>query len=259
MVLPALIVRAAEQGEFAALRQWFAAGVDVNEEFLEGEGLTLLHAVARRADCEAIRFLLRHGARVDQDNRRNWLPIHYAINGYPGCPMAAVKVLLDAGADINAEIGAGTHCGWTVLTYAASEEEYEIVRFLLRRGAIVRECDIETCVGISSPDYRAIADLLVAVRAAGGWKPYVRAPRARLLALRHFCLRGDAAPPAGGVIERLFSRPSEKKVDGKRRTRAATRKASLSRTDLPKEVVYHVLEYWRSARDDSDPRTVEPR
>ena len=80
---------------------------------------------------------------------------------------------------------------------------------------------------------------------------YVRWPRARLLALRHFCQEGRAAPPADDpILARLFAaRAAPAKVDGQRRTRAAKRTASLRRTSLPKECFWHILEYWRSDRD----------
>ena len=89
---------------------------------------------------------------------------------------------------------------------------------------------------------------------AGGWRPWLRAPRARLLALRYFCERGNASPPPGGVLERLFYFPHAAPVDRKRRTRAARRATSIARTALPKGVFWLVLEFWRSDRDRPDPR-----
>ena len=80
---------------------------------------------------------------------------------------------------------------------------------------------------------------------------YVRDPRARLLALRHFCAEGFATPPSGDVLERLF--PAAAPVGAGRRTRAARQRARVAQTALPKEVFYHVLKFWRTRRDcDSD-------
>ena len=73
------------------------------------------------------------------------------------------------------------------------------------------------------------ADLLAAVRAAGGWLPYVDAPRKELLALRQRLPalrdRGRAAPSSSvRAHERLF-------------------------LDTPDDVFTSVLAFWRSDRD----------
>ena len=72
-----------------------------------------------------------------------------------------------------------------------------------------------------------VAALLLDVRAAGGWQPYVDAPRKELFKFRKALpslQRGPSSVPAH--VERLF-------------------------TDLgvPDEVFRHVLAFWRSARD----------
>ena len=83
-----------------------------------------------------------------------------------------------------------------------------------------------------SKGHTTIADLLAAVRAAGGWIPCVNAPRKELLALRQrlpaLRERGRAAPSSSvRAHERLFLRK-----------------------DVPDDVFSHVLTFWRSARDD---------
>ena len=72
-------------------------------------------------------------------------------------------------------------------------------------------------------------ELIAAVRAAGGWLPYVNAPRTELLALRQRLPalrdRGRAAPSSSlRVYERLF-------------------------LETPDDVFSHVLTFWRSDRD----------
>ena len=72
-----------------------------------------------------------------------------------------------------------------------------------------------------------MAALFLDVRAAGGWQPYVDAPRKELFKFRKALpslQRGPSSVPAH--VERLF-------------------------TDLgvPDEVFRHVLAFWRSARD----------
>ncbi|KAH8059113.1 hypothetical protein JL722_5667 [Aureococcus anophagefferens] len=75
-----------------------------------------------------------------------------------------------------------------------------------------------------------MADVLAAVRAAGGWLPYVNAPRKELLALRQrlpaLRERGRAAPSSSvRAHERLF-------------------------LDTPDDVFTSVLAFWRTDRDD---------
>ena len=81
-----------------------------------------------------------------------------------------------------------------------------------------------------SKGHTTIADLLAAVRAAGGWLPYVNAPRKELLALRQrlpaLRERGRAAPSSSSrAHERLF-------------------------LETPDDVYTSVLAFWRSDRDD---------
>jgi hypothetical protein len=87
--------------------------------------------------------------------------------------------------------------------------------------------------------YLELADFLRDVKAAGGWKPYARAPRIELVRLRSLCARGRATPPP--ELERLFDCPS-----------SATTKAKAARVarPLPNGVFWHVLSYWRTSRDD---------
>ena len=88
--------------------------------------------------------------------------------------------------------------------------------------------------------YLRIEKLLVCVRLAGGAEAYLRAPRVQLARLRLLVARGRAQPPPFAspknvaVLARLFSCAPE----GKRFR------------PLPKEIFFHVLSYWRTARDD---------
>ena len=80
-----------------------------------------------------------------------------------------------------------------------------------------------------SKGHTTIADLLAAVRAAGGWLPYVNAPRKELLALRQRLPalrdRGRAAPSSSvRAHEQLF-------------------------LDTPFDVFTSVLAFWRTDRD----------
>jgi hypothetical protein len=85
-----------------------------------------------------------------------------------------------------------------------------------------------------------LKDLLVGVRRAGGATEFLKAPRVELARLRLLVARGRAQPPPFAspknvaVLARLFGCAPE----GKRFR------------PLPKEIFWHVLSYWRAARDD---------
>ena len=101
------------------------------------------------------------------------------------------------------------------------------------------ECPTE----LSDDDTQAflrLKDLLVGVRRAGGATEFLKAPRVELARLRLLVARGRAQPPSFAspknvaVLARLFGCAPE----GKRFR------------PLPKEIFWHVLTYWRAARDD---------
>lgn len=128
-------------------------------------GMTPLLRAAKTFDTDAMHLLIAHGARVDLPNRDGIMPIMAAAGlgssvcdprGYgPGIPhyqtadvqqaaIAAIEVLLDAGADVNAqapEVGGapgrfgGRRIGQTALHAAAQWGWTDVVRYLVERGA----------------------------------------------------------------------------------------------------------------------------
>ena len=88
-------------------------------------------------------------------------------------------------------------------------------------------------------DRTATADVLAAVRAAGGWAAYVAAPRVQLLMLRILCEQGRAVAPPG-LLARLFPHETE---------RRASLRSARNTAALPKELFWHIVQFWRSDRD----------
>ena len=187
---------------------------------------TCLYYAARRGWCTAIKHLLERGADVNLILPSDgWAALHTAAED-GNCDVAVL--LLDAGARIDNP----TQKKNTALHLAAARNRSELCKLLLSRGASL---DARNVWG-RDPEayarrchYTTLANFLAAVRAAGGWLPYVDAPRKELLALRRrlpaLRERGRAAPSSSvRAHERLF-------------------------LGTPEDVFGHVLAFWRSDRD----------
>jgi ankyrin repeat protein len=130
-------------------------------------GATPLLRAAKTFDTAAMQLLLAHGARLDVPNATGITPAHAAagygsiecdIRGYgPGIPhyvtadveeksIAALQVLIDAGADVNAATtggGRGKGPGQTPLFGAAFWGWNDVAQFLVRHGAKIDAVDAE--------------------------------------------------------------------------------------------------------------------
>jgi hypothetical protein len=219
--------------------QTIASGGDLNAlvsitddgAIVENEGwATRLFLAAQNSWLSVMKWLLEHGADVHVGFPEPGLtPLHgAAIRGHHD----AAVILLDAGARVD---GRSTH-GFTALYLAAAQNHRKICKLLLSRGASLdastrdgRDAEAEA----RSDGHTATAEFLAAVRAAGGWRPYVAAQRKpyidallairqRLPALRD---RGRAASASSvRAHERLF-------------------------LETPDGVFGHVLTFWQSDRD----------
>ena len=205
MVVPREVKRAAQDGDLLEIERWFwfSDRRDPDEE--DEDGRSLLYTATHNGHWEVVRFLLAQGADPNK----------------PGVTMTPLKLaatfgrrdiavlLLDAGADVDPR----DRQGWTPLMSAADRGHVDMIRLLLSRGAALdAKCDnidethyaeriarFHTSINSQSKYGRAVA-VLADVRAAGGWRAYVRAPRVRLLAYRLFCEEGKAIAPAGTSV-----------------------------------------------------------
>ena len=265
MVVPDDVIKAALRGRTDVLRSWLDKGGDPNESFIfniewdaqyadddddeeeeeqesfmEGTLLicSLVSSPHHRGDrSDAIRLLLSHGADPNL-GVEGLLPLTQCE--FP----LETDVLIDGGADIHARDGNGNQ----PLHYAGVRANpLALAKVLVRRGADLSAKGYGGYgrLGADAEEINTqwghfeVANFLRDVKAAGGWKPYARAPRIELVRLRSLCARGRATPPP--ELERLFDCPS-----------SATTKAKAARVarPLPKEVFWHVLSYWRTSRDD---------
>ena len=141
-------------------------------------GLTTpLHVAARQGHAEIAKLLLENGAHVDARGANDYTPLHLAalyghdevikvliaahatvdarskdqmtpLGASSKGRFAAAKLLLEAGADVNAR---ATN-GWRPLHTAASEGHGEVVRLLLEHGATI---DAATDAGVTPLQFAA--------------------------------------------------------------------------------------------------------
>jgi hypothetical protein len=126
--------QAAKQGDVATLQKQLNAGADINESdtTINFSGSPLAHA-AYYCQPEAVSYLLQKGANIEADSgvlARAQRPLHWAVQ--QDCTKV-VRILLDAGADINAK--AGWPSPGTPLGFAAYNGNIQLVENLIARGA----------------------------------------------------------------------------------------------------------------------------
>jgi ankyrin repeat protein len=106
------------------------ADLDARDE----EGGTALHSAVRAAASagqkDAVRALLRAGARTEAHDSRGRTPLHAAVEAGKA---DVVELLLDNGADVNATDGDE----WTPLHYAVNRRDKATAELLLKRQANV--------------------------------------------------------------------------------------------------------------------------
>ena len=98
------------------------AGADIDD--ISGGGDWPLKCACEDGDSELVNFLLKRGASVDLTSTGE-TALHAAVRA---ASLECVRILLEAGADVNAE----DVDGWTCLWYV---ESAEMARFLLEKGA----------------------------------------------------------------------------------------------------------------------------
>ena len=222
MVLTEELTRAAQNGNTVAIQMWFLTGTrDPNEKDGHGNtGYTLLLRAAQNGHLETMRILLAHGASVNVSHCGGYTALHLvARRGH----CTAAVLLLDHGAQVNVR----TTRGETPLHYAVQimrgghTNRLLMIRLLLHRGADLdaRDEDGENPEAYAQhfSEFLEAETFLADVRRAGGWRPYVRYPRFRLLMLRIVAEQGraetqdtllrrlfPAGPPAPEGIERTY-------------------------------------------------------
>jgi ankyrin repeat protein len=154
------VFEAAAVGNCARLQQLIAEDA-MCARAVSPDGWTPLHLAAAFAGAEPVTLLLEHGAHVHQfsHNPLRNQPLHACVS--LSNSLDAVRVLLEAGADVNAT----QHGGYTPLLQAAAAGKKDLVLLLLEHDARL-DCVCDR--GKSAADYARerghaeLAELLVA-------------------------------------------------------------------------------------------------
>jgi ankyrin repeat protein len=137
-----LVAHVAAQGTAEILELLLAAGANPNrgsEGGVAGGPSPLTLAAGRKKEAEKmVALLLKAGARVITDDERS-TPLHAALAGDPEAAPRVLRLLLSAGAPVDAK----NENGRTPLHEAADRRNVEAVRVLLAAGAKVNATD--TC------------------------------------------------------------------------------------------------------------------
>lgn len=203
------------------VQRWQREGVDLNTMLVGDYGDPPLLLAAERGWYTSARWLLDNGANVNLVGSDGWTALH---NAACGGFYELMCLLLDAGARVDVRSREQN----TALHFVGPDHAYKSCKLLLSRGAEydirnVRDQDPET--RLRRKNLASAADLIADVRRAGGWAPYVAAPRAELLELRR-TLPTLRHTPSVPLLQRLF-------LDVK----------------IPEDVFTEVFAFWRSPRD----------
>ncbi len=125
------LIAAVYRKDHTTIEKMLADGVSIDARDEDGR-TALMHAVlAEDADPEMIGFLTRHGADVNiEDTDQKWTALHFAARDQRA---AIVRVLLDTGANVDAQDSFGNTPLWRCVMNSAPD--FEIVKRLLARGA----------------------------------------------------------------------------------------------------------------------------
>jgi ankyrin repeat protein len=135
---------AAQDGAFESLKLLVEKGADVNAAdgvpnfSTGGIGTTPLMLAVRGRDPRSTRYLLAHGAKVNQADSSGGTALLSAAR--QGC-VENVKALLAAGADPNATVKEFPFKGFGALGWAAAMDRGEAVEALIAAGADVNQKD----------------------------------------------------------------------------------------------------------------------
>ena len=150
-------VEASFNGNAAAVFAALEKGMPANQK--DANGNPALMAASFNGHVETMKALIDAGADVNLRANKDVTPLMAACGPYP----AAVRLLLESGAEVNATDGIEN---FTALMYAATEGLSPVVDILLEAGADPAMVDVDNDTAASfarSGGHRALADKLQAL------------------------------------------------------------------------------------------------
>jgi len=132
-----LIVACSMEGTFEIVELLIAKGADVNI-IASYDGRTALMWAAQTSQ-KYVELLLEKDAEVNVKGVDGMTAFIQSIFGIlSGSVTTAVcDLLLEKGADVNAQLTGADATGWTAIMFAASNEKPELVKYLISKGADV--------------------------------------------------------------------------------------------------------------------------
>ena len=101
MVLPGYIQGAAWAGDLDTMRDWLDNGGDINDTCESGTTIVNISTVTE--ELEAMKWAIARGADVNIPDEDGFTPLFHAVGSHDNVyTLAAINLLLDAGADIEA-------------------------------------------------------------------------------------------------------------------------------------------------------------
>lgn len=134
------LVRHAEQGDIARMKEDLAAGADI--DFISGTGQTPFTAAAGNGRLEALKFLAARGADPYRKTKKGSTAL---LEAAWNCRMETVRYLVE---ELNFDVNSRDCFGWGTLYYAILRGHREMLAYFLERGADVndRTRKGETCL-----------------------------------------------------------------------------------------------------------------
>jgi ankyrin repeat protein len=134
--LDSRVIEAVGVGDVDALAAALEKGADPNAE--SSPGRPALYLAARRGNAEAVRLLIDAGADLEAETAESSILAGAAFEGH----REVVEILLNAGTDINTT-GAAFGRGGSALYSAVVNLQPEVAKLLIERGADVNQPDLE--------------------------------------------------------------------------------------------------------------------
>ncbi|CAH9063616.1 unnamed protein product [Cuscuta epithymum] len=218
MDMPLSLCFAANRGDDLLLNQMLKRGMDPDE--FDGNGRTALHIAASRGSLECVLLLLDYGADPNKRDSEGNVPLWDAIIGKHE---AVIKLLMDNGATLSSgdvgqfacsaveqadldllknimkyggDVTLLNSLGTTALHMAVSEENLEMVKFLVEHGADIEKPDVHGWSPRALAEYHGNEDIKEVFRSKEEYnRRRVQVPEPKAPYLKKYQSESSIPPP----------------------------------------------------------------